>query len=93
MAITKSDVVGLLIFAIRQTAEKVGISDIDWKAPKELLEEIQSVDEETYNLLDKFIKAYYACFKNWTHKNITRRNEARTALLTRLDQIIPRIGT
>ena len=39
MVISEIEVVGLLQFAVRQVAEKLGIADVAWKGVTELLEE------------------------------------------------------
>lgn len=87
MPMTKSEVLTLLQSSIRYTANKLRIADPDWKAPRELLEEIKAVDYETYNLLVTFIRAYVSWYNNKNQKNILRRNETREGILNRLQSL------
>jgi hypothetical protein len=63
MVMTDYDVEGLLQFAIRHTATKLGIQDTDWKTPKELLAEIAIVDYPTHELSGKFCDAYLEWYR------------------------------
>jgi hypothetical protein len=81
---TKSDYREFLRQVIRHVAEQLQVQEADWKSPRELLEDIRDKNEEVHNLLGRFLKAYTACFKDWTPKNITARNNARKALLQKL---------
>jgi hypothetical protein len=70
MVISEIEVVGLLQFAVRQVAEKLGIADVAWKGVTELLEEIGERDRTTCNELKAFLNSYIDWFH--FHKQIDR---------------------
>ena len=63
MAISEIEIVGVLQFAVRTSAMKLGIRDVEWKSIEELLAEISAIDAETYRLLKSFLDAYMTWFR------------------------------
>jgi hypothetical protein len=63
MMISEVEVVGLLQFAVRTSATKVGVRDVEWKTLDELLDEIRAHDGETCRLLEAFIGAYMEWYR------------------------------
>jgi hypothetical protein len=63
MFLTLNEVTGLIQYAIRTTASKLGVSDVEWKVTDELLPLIKEKDDKTYDFLITFIEAYSEWFK------------------------------
>ena len=84
---TKSDLIESLTSAIRTTADKVGITDVDWKIPEDLLKEIREINPQVYSLLQEYFDAYLQCYLTWSQENITIRNNARMAILVELNKL------
>ena len=62
MLLTRNEVIGLIQFAIRNTANTLGIHDVEWKSTDELIPEIEAIDPQTHELLTQFIDAYSEWF-------------------------------
>ena len=68
MFISDYDVEATLQFAVRHTAQRLNITEADWKTIHELREDISRCDSETGRLLSEYIDAYLRWYR-W-HKAI-----------------------
>jgi hypothetical protein len=73
MFITELEMIGMLRSAVRITANKLQIADVDWKSGEELLAEIEEKDRETYNHLRAFLNAYIDWYR--FHKRIEQQGK------------------
>jgi hypothetical protein len=77
-------------FIARNISRKLGVRKPDFKSVPELIDEIQSLDSATYDIMDKFLKTYHEWFN--FHKRIDQQgnqgnlSSAETEELTNLIQ-------
>lgn len=83
----KEELINFPHSAIKATSEKLGIEDADWKTSRELIGEIKDLNADIYRSLDEFIHAYVECYKDWSPKNIEKRNIARKDILRKLKDL------
>ncbi|KYF51439.1 hypothetical protein BE08_08310 [Sorangium cellulosum] len=74
MFISEIDAAVLVQSAVRQTASRLRIDDVEWKNIDELLEEIALRDQDAHESLQDFLKAYMAWFE--FHQKVDRQGKA-----------------
>ncbi|MCI0331938.1 MAG: hypothetical protein L0228_01775 [Planctomycetes bacterium] len=74
MFMSEMEKLGVCQSAIRQTAMKLGVVDVEWKSCDELLGEIETLDQKTGGLLGAFLNAFVEWFRFHHHNEKIGKN-------------------
>lgn len=78
MLISADEASGIIKHAVRETARKLGIADVDYVPAAELLDAIRERDTEAYELVQGFALAYGDWFRLVQRLETTHPNGAQS---------------
>jgi hypothetical protein len=82
MYVYGEDIFYLFRLASRNVAKKLGVEGVDFKSIDELMQDIESRDKETHELLKDFFDAY----KNWVNFDSKIEKQGKREYLTETEK-------